>query len=81
MTQRDPNFLVKPSFGNMLSSEQQGFKPVIKGNVQFAKMKPRQPMLNSSSKVVPNIYSYADSIKSALNSTRATGKKPLFKGM
>ena len=31
MSTRDPNFMVKESFGGMLSSEQKGFKPVIKG--------------------------------------------------
>ena len=31
MTQRDPNFMVKESYGAMLSNEQKGFKPHIKG--------------------------------------------------
>ena len=31
MSQRDPNFMVKETFGNMLSSEQKGFKPNIVG--------------------------------------------------
>ena len=33
MSQRDPNFMVKETFGGMLSSEQKGFKPVTKGQV------------------------------------------------
>ena len=31
MSTRDPNFMVKETFGGLLSSEQKGFKPVIKG--------------------------------------------------
>ena len=50
MSERDPNFMVKESFGILLSPEQQGFKPVIKGNVQFAKQKARMPMLTTSAK-------------------------------
>jgi hypothetical protein len=37
MSDRDPNFMIAPAHGNLLSNEQKGFKPVIKGQVQFAK--------------------------------------------
>ena len=33
MSNRDPNFMVKQTFGNMLSAEQKGFKPIVKGQV------------------------------------------------
>lgn len=66
MSERDPNFMISPSFGVLLSNEQKGFKPVVKGNVAFDKQKSREPMLTSSAKFQPNIYSYADNISSAL---------------
>ena len=93
MSERDPNFMVKETFGNLLSSEQKGFKPNIIGQVKFDKMKPRKPLiLESSAKYAPNIYTYADSIKHALDKGRvpvpklgsnsnASGKPHLFKGM
>lgn len=33
MSERDPNFMIGPSHGTLLSNEQKGFKPVIKGSV------------------------------------------------
>ena len=33
MTQRDPNFMVKQTFGNLLDPNLQGFRPAIKGQV------------------------------------------------
>ena len=84
MSERDPNFMVKESFGILLSPEQQGFKPVIKGNVQFAKQKARMPMLTTSAKYQTSIYTYADGISHALSKTKGGGnnKAPsLFRGM
>ena len=45
MSKRDPNFMIKESFGNLLSNEQKGFKPFIKGNVSLSKMTPRKPLM------------------------------------
>ena len=66
MTQRDPNFLVKPTFGNLLSPELQGFRPHVKGQVSFAKMNARKPLLPEATKTAIDVYSYADSIRGAL---------------
>ena len=65
----------------MLSSEQKGYKPMIKGQVSMAKMKARKPLMAVAGEHVPNIYTYADSIKSALEKGRLVQNKPLFNGL
>ena len=66
MTQRDPNALIKPSFGALLSPELQGFRPHVKGQVAFAKMNSRKPLLAEKGKQAPDVYSYAESLGHAL---------------
>lgn len=82
MSQRDPNFMIGPSHGSLLSNEQKGYKPVIKGQVQFNKQQARQPIVHASAKYGANIYTYADSINYALQKGKFTKQKvPLFKGI
>lgn len=47
----------------------------------MAKMKSRIPIMAEAGEHIPNIYTYADTIKSVLEKGRITHKKPLFNGI
>ena len=47
----------------------------------MAKMKSRVPLMTVAAEGTPSIYTYADSIKSALEKGRITKQRPLFNGM
>ena len=68
MTNRDYKHLIYPSNGQFYSSEQKGYKPKVTG-VPFGKMTARPPMVkaNLEDGCGPSIYSYADSMKQALD--------------
>ena len=47
----------------------------------MAKMKARVPLMAVAAEGTPSIYTYADSIKSALEKGRITKQRPLFNGI
>ena len=47
----------------------------------MAKMKSRKPLMVVAAENAPSIYTYADSIKSALEKGRITKQRPLFNGI
>lgn len=68
-THRDPNALIGACNGELKAANELGFKPTIKGNIDFDKQTARKSSMTicSSPKVdAPNIYSYADSVSKAL---------------
>ena len=47
----------------------------------MSKMKARIPIMAEPGVAVPDVYTYADSIKTALEKGRIINKRPLFNGI
>jgi hypothetical protein len=68
-TQRDPNALIGACHGELKAANELGYKPNIKGNIDFDKQTARKSSMTicSSPRVdAPDIYSYANSVSKAL---------------
>ena len=65
MTKRDYKHIIFETNGDMYSAEQQGYKPKVHG-VPFSHLQPRVSQFGVEQAVSPNIYSYTDNMKVAL---------------